>query len=195
MIPSAVGQYVLCFRRCAYISTDPCIHPLQVWLSTGRVSTRTHSLGEERMRAEPPHRRPTISALKVCVRPSSLSHISHPSHCQLPAQSPRLWLTFSFSCVASTASVPCTSHLCSTVKAESLPVFIFFVATLLVVAHAALVCAVLLGAMLSRYVADGNHSSAPLAQHLAATLASSPAPRSALERADAVRAHLMASRP
>ena len=55
------------------------------------------------MRAEPPHRRPTISALKVCVRPSSLSHISHPSHCQLPAQSPRLWLTFSFSCVASLA--------------------------------------------------------------------------------------------
>ena len=77
VIPSVVGQYVLCFRRCACISTDACIHPLQVWLSTGRVSTRTHSLGEERMRAEPPHRRPTISALKVLRAPfQPLTHIT-----------------------------------------------------------------------------------------------------------------------
>ena len=94
---------MLCFRRCACISTDACIHPLQVWLSTGRVSTRTHSLGEERMRAEPPHRRPTISALKVLRAPfQPLTHIT-PIQLSAASAKPSPLAYFSFSCVASLA--------------------------------------------------------------------------------------------
>ena len=87
MIPSAVGQYVLCFRRCAYISTDPCIHPLQVWLSTGRVST-LHTLWVRSACTQSLHIDDRISAPSrfACAPAASHTYHTHPAgSCQRKA--------------------------------------------------------------------------------------------------------------